>query len=314
MNTRLLDEVKIGAFDIETYVNSQGYLIPYCICFEHSKLFMTYYGKRCVEDFIDFILDYKEDMVLFAHNLTFDGKYVISELNSRGVKVDVLMLKCSIYYINFTNNHNFIIKIKCSYKFIPLSLKKISKFLDVPEKGELDHKMINYSNYLNEEIKTKVVEYCKRDVSIVIRVIYILKSSLEVFNYDWLKNCSSISSISLNLFKKFYNTVKIPLRLSLALDNIYRRVYVGSRVEKFGNLKKAIEFLLHFDYSGMYNGIMLEKFPLSSRAKYISRPKDINKFGIYYIRFFSDIPSIPFLHYREEETKKLLFPNGDIEG
>jgi hypothetical protein len=87
--------------------------------------------------------------------------------------------------------------------------------------------------------------------------------------------------------------------------------YYGGRCEVFGNPEKG-DFLHHFDFSGMYSNRLNELFPYGE-FKIITNPNDTSRPGIYCVSVFSDI-SLPILPYKDNNTFKLLFPNGNFYG
>lgn len=310
----------INAFDIETFTKiiksdidekNIEVLIPYCLCYSHKNNLENFYGLDCIEKFVKLLLELEEDTLWFAHNLTFDGTFIIQELIKIKYKFDTLLIDSNIYYLSLTNNKNYRIIMKCSYKFIPLALKKINEFLSVDKKIEINHKEINQNNFDSPEISSKVISYCYNDVTVVIQVVKIFINCIENFGKNLIYECNSISSISLKIFKLFYNNFNITLKLKIDDDNIIRNSYYGGRCEVFGNVNSN-EKVYHYDFPGMYSQVMLEKFPIGP-FKFIDKPLDTNQPGFYYIKFFSNM-EIPILPYRDLNTKKLLFPNGELEG
>lgn len=83
------------------------------------------YGLSCVQEFIGMLVDLRSDVIIYSHNLTFDGSFIIKELSYRGIEFNSLIIDCSIFYINFLNKMDYKIEFKCSYKLIPISLKNM---------------------------------------------------------------------------------------------------------------------------------------------------------------------------------------------
>jgi len=92
-----------NSFDIETY-NYKDNIIPYCLVFIYKDNIYKYYGVGCVEQFLEECVSLytknNEKLIIFAHNLTFDGSIVlqkISEINTIPIKNNTT--KGSFYYL-----------------------------------------------------------------------------------------------------------------------------------------------------------------------------------------------------------------------
>lgn len=70
----------INVIDIETFGNE--YLTPYCCCAIIKGRNYNAYGLNCVENMLNYINTLKiENIIIFAHNLTFDGSIILSKLD-----------------------------------------------------------------------------------------------------------------------------------------------------------------------------------------------------------------------------------------
>jgi hypothetical protein len=178
-----------------------------------------------------------------------------------------------------------IIEFRCSYKILPLSLKKIANNFNLPQKLPYPYDFIdkdtldfigvipnfsinplpNNSSILSSnpsvtniiDIKSYTIKYCERDVEITkkfithIYDIMIKEQNLNIFN------SYSIPGFSLKCFSKNFNIKKLDLKLNLNLDQYLRQAYFGGRCEVFGNTNST---LYHYDFPGMYPLCMKEKF------------------------------------------------------
>jgi hypothetical protein len=126
-----------------------------------------------------------------------------------------------------------------------------------------------------------------------------------------LKNAYSISGLSLQVFKKNFNSFSLSLKTSLDFDNLVRPAYYGGRCEVFGNLVEG-EKCLHFDFSGMYTNRLLDDYPYGSYNR-VENVMTITSSGFYFVSVFSNL-DLPILPYRDENSGKLLFPNGNFYG
>jgi hypothetical protein len=170
-----------NAFDIETYVDKNNKLVPFCLCYIIDNEENFFYDENCLTNFIDMLMNKKDFCVIFAHNLLFDGSFLIKALSDKNIKFDALIIKRSIFSITFTNKFKYEIKFKCSYKFFPYSLSKANLLLsNCNEKSTFDHKLSNEISILTEKFKLETIKYCTNDVRIVISI-------MEEFNKGLIK-------------------------------------------------------------------------------------------------------------------------------
>ena len=119
----------------------------------------------------------------------------------------------------------------------------------------------------------------------------------------------SISSISINIFFDNFNSYRICKRIPEDLSIYIRRGYFGGRCEVYGN-PYPTEKLFHFDYSGMYGQVMLEKFPVGCGV--YAHSASVDSPGFYYIEWYTD-SELPVLPMRTQ-SGKLMFYKGSGEG
>lgn len=301
----------INVIDIETFGTDE--LTPYCCCAIIRGKKVNSYGLKCVEHVLEYINSLKiENLIIFAHNLTFDGSLILSRLDESWeiVNKKTLIRKGDIYSLCIRKK-GFYINFKCSSKILPMELNEIAKKLEISNKLEINHRKINKDNYNDKDIRNSVKRYCERDTIIVNQFMVKLGLSLNRYIKDWYNSCYSISGIAYNIYKNYFNTFNVSLNLDIELDKEIRKAYYGGRCEVFGNPYDG-EYIYHFDFTGMYSNRLKEYFPIGNPIK-ILKPKWKNEPGFYYIRVESNI-NLPILPYRCAETGKLLFPNGIFEG
>lgn len=296
--------MKINVIDIETMVDENKKLKPFCICYSINKELRVIYGLDCVSKFIDEIME-KREINFYAHNLTFDGSFILKELVNKKIEFKLLLIKNRIYCIRIIKNN---IYMKCSFNLFPYSLAKGEKILNCIKKTEFDHRQSNISNIFKDDFIKKIKEYCENDVKVLIDLIDKYNKALKNIYPRWYEK-NSISSITLKIFENKYNEYKIKTNLKYKEDILFRKGYFGGRCEIFGNPEDG-EKIYHFDFKGMYSQIMKEEFP-TGEYKY-SKEKKIEKIGFYYVKVISnmDIPVLPF----RSEDGKLMFPNGEFWG
>lgn len=301
----------INVIDFETFGSEE--LKPYCCCIIINGRKFNAYGLSCVNNVLNYIYSLRlTDLVLFAHNLTFDGSIILSEMDSSWeiVRYRTIIRKGNIYSLCI-KKQGFHINFRCSFKLLPIELAEIAYRLKISKKLDFDHSIVAYDTYNKKGIRNMVIAYCERDTEIVNQFLVKMSLSLNKYIKNWYLNCYSISGIAYKIYKEYFNVFKIPLSLDIDLDNIIRKAYYGGRCEVFGNPYKD-EYIYHFDFTGMYSNRLKDFFPVGDPKKII-KPLDCSKPGFYYVRVKSSM-SLPILPYRCINTGKLLFPNGVFSG
>lgn len=331
--------MEINAFDIETY-NDNDKIIPYCISYYiNNKIYSVYNENNICEYVINdiFIKMKKNFITIFIHNIEFDARILLENLKDSNYKIDMIIKNRTIYSMTIKNKNKKIL-FKCSYKLCPISLKKAAISFNIGEKLAypyefINNKTINYIGDISYEdskmneieyikfnniykeiknIKKYTILYCENDVLLTKKLIEQITNIISKYNIVLTnKNILSISSLSLQIFYKIYNSMNLNLKYSDYVDKIVRKSYYGGRCEVFGNVKEN-EKIFHFDFPGMYSICMKENYPL---GKYyiVNNPNEINKPGFYYIKYKSNM-NIPILPHHNKITFKLLFTNGENEG
>lgn len=305
----------IRAFDIETLTHDNK-MIPYCISYVYGNDARAFYGLSCVDDFVDYIFNElkrskldKKKIYIFSHNLTFDGSIIMQNIKSSDIKFGGLFVNGSIYNISMYRPNFGKIFFKCSYKFFPTSLQNANKLLKVDKKIDFNHRRITLNN-LNI-MKDETVKYCINDSKLVFQLISAYDSIFSKYLPYWISECNSIPSSSLNIFSKVFNKYCVELATSLNTDQIIRDAYFGGRCEVFGN-PRNFERIYHYDFTGMYNQVMAEKFWYGGFI-IEKNCKEVKEGGFYFIEYFSN-QNIPILPERCRLSKKLCFKAGHGSG
>ena len=99
---------KINVFDIETLTENDTYS-PYCICsvvndVEIWEYIELYNKKDIIISFFESIItkfpnEYKFE--LYAHNLNFDGSFILKSLSENRIKFECNIKEKNIYFISF---------------------------------------------------------------------------------------------------------------------------------------------------------------------------------------------------------------------
>lgn len=334
--------MRINSYDIETFVGDKKEIVPYCICFLYkNNYYSVYYEENLdiIKKSIDLIfsLKLKKKNIFYIHNLNFDGILILSSLTeNKSYKFTSFIRENSIYSIKIFKK-DLEIEFKCSYKILPISLKNISENFNITNKLIFPYKFskkenlnyvgkipeyyyfnskedyeifINSNNFSFFDFKKYSIEYCKKDVEIVSKFIKNINLILEDIKTDVTKTYSA-PSLSLKIFKEKFNKKNIKLTQNSFIDKYIRDSYYGGRCEVYGN-PLELEYIYHFDFSGMYSQCMLQKYCFG-KYKINNNCKSIDQPGFYYIEYYSEI-NIPVLPHHSFINNKLVFTNGYNKG
>ncbi len=304
-----MNNYRIGYADIETY-NDEGLFTPFLIITKIEKKIYTYKGLTCINDFIYLVA--RKNTIIYMHNLNFDG-YLIIEwfVDTKNIirKIKIINRDNDLYAI-ILETKSFTIEIRCSYRLIPMSLKKIGEYITNEKKKNFNHDLIK-KNILDDEKLLKETEiYCLNDV-------LILEEALKKFNEEMLiwkvnifnSKIYSISALSLQIFIKNFNINNLETNQK-KFDELLRLSYYGGRCEVYGNSVEG-ETVKWNDFSSMYPNCMQNyKYPIDE-GKFVLTPEKISDCGVYEIEFKSEM-EIPVLPIKFEN--KLMFPNTPKNG
>ena len=320
--------------DIETY-NDGGKVVPYCICAKLRGVSYAFYSSSLINEFLTKIVEVSldQEITIYTHNINFDGLLILDSIKEGKYIYDIFVRKNNIYWIKIYYL-SCIILIRCSYKILSLSVKRMGEIISL-EKQAFPYNFINRNTlfYVGEipspqffnsmkdyddfcrnkkifDVRNDTIEYCIRDIEIVIKILSNIISIIEkVGGKGIIKHSFSFSSISYRIYSKRYDKWNITSVKTNKFDNdYYRNAYYGGRCEVFGNPLRH-EYVHYFDFSGMYSQCMLEKFPIG-RPLISHNNLSYKNVGFHTIRFKCD-SYLPFLPIRKN---KLFFPNGVMVG
>lgn len=333
MSGTLSQTYMVNTYDIETYEENTK-VIPYCICFiindKQYSLYDNDYDNLVIESLNIICNKNKENFIeIYIHNINFDALLIINEITQNNIIYNMKTVDTNIYYLDIFYV-NKIIRFRCSYKLIPLSLSKIGiienfkklvfpyKFVskltlsyigDIPSKKYWEKN--DYDIFLKSEIKIfnlkeETIIYCMNDVILIQKFLTNIINIIHNFSKKILKNSFSAASLSHKIFYEIYNNNKIDKNIEKKDEYYIRNSYFGGRTEVFGNPNNN-EHVKYFDFSGMYGQCMLETFH-NGKGKYYSN-ESIYKVGFHTIEYESNIDFIPVLP-SHSYTGKLFFCNG----
>lgn len=207
-------------------------------------------------DFIEKIVQDKEKVYIYAHNMDFDFKIIeaFKQLTDRGWEFDdkrfsiqpcafMIMCKKDDTSLSFLDTGNYVRR---------MPLEKLGEYLGIPKMDV---------NPMEEEDKEKLKEYCRRDVEIVHEFIETLLKFIDQ-NGTLSELKPTISSLALNTFRhSFYDYQEKPIFLHgwKAVENMEISSYKGGLTDVFRWGKYGDTELYKLDVNSMYPHIMKEK-------------------------------------------------------
>lgn len=240
---------------------------------------VTYRHFYQMSKFIDFIKD--KNYEIYAHNLDYDGKFVIQHLmDHKDVIIPVMLINGQLTHFPYKNN-----VFKCSLKLLPASLDKLTHDFNV------QHKKLKTTDMAHD------IEYNKYDCMGLYEV-------LQKFEEQVGQLKMTVASTSLNYFKRSTNP---KFKTNKHIDDKVRQAYCGGRTEifRFNNLEEKDKKFYYYDINSLYPYIMTQlKYPVGR----LKKTNNIEEEGICKVTmrentFFPLVPS--------KERNKLFFRNGE---
>lgn len=257
--------------DFETNVSETDCCVwAYALC-EIGNPNNFIYGN-CIDDFIKFCQNKRENYILYFHNLKFDGEYIFSYLLNNGYECikdkkdrkdktfTTLISDTGQFYsieIFFeTKNPKHINKVTIydSLKILNFSVEQIAKDFNLPiRKLELDYKTNREKGHI---LTDHEIEYIKNDVEIMARALKIM------FDEDLTK--MTIGSDALGNYKKMNKNFNkyFPL-IPYQIDKDIRKSYKGGFTylnDCYKEKETGAGFVL--DVNSLYPSVMMyEKLP-----------------------------------------------------
>ena len=257
--------------DFETNVSETDCRVwAYALC-EIGNPNNFIYGN-CIDDFIKFCQNKRENYILYFHNLKFDGEYIFSYLLNNGYECikdkkerkdksfTTLISDTGQFYsieIFFeTKNPKHINKVTIydSLKILNFTVEQIAKDFNLPiQKLELDYKTNREVGHI---LTDNEINYIRNDVEIMARALKIM------FDEDLTK--MTIASDALNNYKKMNKNFNkyFPL-IPYQIDKDIRKSYKGGFTylnDCYKEKETGAGFVL--DVNSLYPSVMMhEKLP-----------------------------------------------------
>lgn len=228
-----------------------------------------------IEEFFEIINGFDSDSLIYFHNLSFDGSFVLWYLLENGYSYDNLYKEnrgdktyCSlidegnIYFsMNIINNNKMIIELRCSYKLMPYAIADIGTLVGIPKLSEThDYNEIkNYSSL--DEVPEEEINYLNNDVEIMrLAIIHLLEYGIKGVTI-------SSSAYSLWRSEKFLfirDNLNKPEdeHINEVVDKSYRGGLTKVN-EKYRG--KLLTDVISFDVNSLYPSVMLQNtMPIGS--------------------------------------------------
>lgn len=332
-------KIDINIFDCETYEKNTNVYV-YCICYSIKDEIYSIYKDKAEDIIITFLNEVttkssKKKTVFYVHNINFDGMLIMDSIFKNNLKFEWFIVDTNIYFIKVEYLSN-LIEFRCSYKFIPISLKNLDflsnrktifpyKFVKennlnyigpTPDISFFNENVsINeYNNFFKDskifDLKKKTIEYCINDVKLTLELLKKVLNAMDFKYISLFKKSYSLPSLSYKIFFRYWNSFKIKEKILKEEDIYVRKSYYGGRCEVFGNSEKN-DFTHYFDFSGMYEQCMKQKFPIG-QGFFKNSKLNYKNIGFHSIKFESnmDYPILPY----HSENGKLIFANGIFSG
>lgn len=165
-NLRGDDEIMVAAFDCET--DGLGGALK---SFQYGAMGQIYFDDSpdCVDNFIDFMIQYPEPFIWYGHFAQYDWRYMMDKLFERQFDLEIGMRTDNdIYEIRIIlrddDNKKYKVVMRDSYAIWPHPLEDLAnKFC--PELPKLD---IDFSNVVFDNKNPDHIKYAKRDIEILL--------------------------------------------------------------------------------------------------------------------------------------------------
>lgn len=199
------------------------------------------YITNSIDNFFDYIFSIKNNLIIYFHNLKFDGEFILAYLKKRmceGIETDGDIIKfkqsyklknneisyriskLGAWYSIIIKHNKKIIEIRDSLKLLPFTLKKIGEdFKTKHQKLEIEYEGIRYAG---GEITPEEKQYISNDV-------LVLKEALEIIS----KNGNLGITIGSECLKEYKRIIGSKTDYDFLFPNLYNIKFLNSTIGEF---------------------------------------------------------------------------------
>jgi len=300
----------IGVFDTETWgldARPQAFAMGVCEWKQGQAIDRKIFFNR--EEMASFMIEKRfQGYTWYAHNAEYDLLVLYGNF-LRLEDFSIPIYAGSRFILWEYLKHHKRIYFNDSMNLFQASLAQIGREIGL-KKGDTPSKFINPGE--DRTITEKDVEYCVRDVDIVMKAI----DNFYDFCYDnWeIKTGCTIGQTSLRIFTTQY--LKRDVMVS-GNDKVFRNSYYGGRTEVLGG-RKHKNLCYCYDFNSLYPACMINGvYPFPYNLLSVNNPKNniITDYeGVSFVRVRVPDQWYPPLPYKLPKSKKLIFPVGEFNG
>ena len=206
---------------------------------------LVFYSNTDFFDWVESLLEPKQKITLFAHNIAFDLMVLdtFNYFNNQGIKLKP-PIQSGMRFLWKVSHPKGKLEFINTGNYVPFPLAVIGRDLGFPKLE------INFDNATNDEL----IIYCRRDVEIIEDFIFKFIDFLVDNELGEFK--STIASQALNVFRHSFMNNDIVLHSNLYVNTVERDAYLGGRTECFfiGDIPE--DKIYGLDINSMYPYVM----------------------------------------------------------
>lgn len=258
--------------------------------------------------------------IVYFHNFSrFDGIILLKYLATHGVKYTFkpLMRNNRLYELSVYRGNKLLFRLRDSLTLLTGSLANLAQNLcpHLGNKGSIPHDQVKVHNLIT--LRDQLLEYMKQDIRLLGGVVQKAQSiCFEKFKVDIVTKLT-LSSLALTIYRtNFYNPKTFPIHIpNRNEDTFIRRGYYGGHAETYIPKGKDLKY---YDVNSLYPYIM-KTFPMPGGKPVWHghlEGQDIDSLYGFFEAHIVCPKTIkrPFLPYRDENSKILVFPAGEFVG
>jgi hypothetical protein len=295
-----LQKIKKDIFPSDKYITMDletkeidNKLVPYCVSIYDGEISKSFYlldykdSDSMLESAIKYLMKRKFDNYkIYIHNWSyFDGVFLLRILSNLSDKIQIKKRDGRLIDVKFTFDNNYNLYFRDSYLLLPCSLRKLSSFFKVENKGIFPYRFVNnknieldyigkfphfrffeskdilsnrneYLNYKNEfkdklwNFREESIKYCEQDCISLYQVIREFSRNIFILYTIDSHKYPTLSSLAFGIYRSNFlkDEYKIPLIQGPIYDFI-KQSYFGGKVDVF---KPYGENVHGYDVNSLY--------------------------------------------------------------